>query len=222
MKIKYISQAWLVLVLALSFGGALAGVDVWLQPRIAANKLAATIDEIPTLVPLADKAVSERYLPVEVTVGEGKLKTTYEAFWALDKDSKPRGWVIKASGAGFADKIELLIGVDPKCEVITGLSILNQKETPGVGNKIEDLGDQKKPGFLWQFYNYGHHADQPLTVTTASPKMNEYNKIKAVTGATISSRSVCNIINEALSKQLRTALTKALADGPTSRPAKKE
>ncbi len=222
MKIKYISQAWLVLVLAVSFGGALAGVDEWLQPRIKANKLAATINEIPTLVPHADKAVSERYLPVEVTVGEGKFQTTYEVFWALDKDSNPLGWVIKATGAGFADKIELLIGVDAKCEVITGLSILDQKETPGLGNKIENVGDENQRGFLWQFRKYGHHADEPLAVTTASPKMNEFNKIKAVTGATISSRSVCNIINEALSGQLRTALAEALTDGPTSRPAKKE
>jgi Na+-translocating ferredoxin:NAD+ oxidoreductase subunit G len=222
MKVKYISQAWLVLVLALSFGGALAGVDVWLQPRIAANKLAATIDEIPKLVPGADKAVSEQYQPKEVTVGEGKFKTTYEAFWALDGNSTPLGWVIKASGAGFADKIELLIGVDPMCKVITGLSILDQKETPGLGNKIEDVGDRSKPGFLWQFRKYGHHADEPLAVTTASPKMNEFNKIQAVTGATISSRSVCNIINEALSVQLRTALAEALIKGPASRPAKKE
>mgnify|MGYP001286469576 CR=1 FL=1 len=37
MKVKYISQAWLVILLSLSFGGALAGVDVWLAPLIEAN-----------------------------------------------------------------------------------------------------------------------------------------------------------------------------------------
>jgi len=221
MKVKYISQAWLVLLLSLSFGGALAGVDVWLAPRIAKNKLDATIKKISILVSGADNAVSGRYKPVEVVVGEGKFKTTYEAFWAMDDAGKPRGWVIKASGQGFADKIELLIGVDAKCEVIKGLSILSQKETPGLGNKIEDLGDEKKPGFLWQFH-YGHRANQPLTVTTASPKPNEFNKIKAVGGATISSRSVCNIVNDALSEQLRTALVEALKKGPTLRPVKKE
>lgn len=221
MKVKYISQAWLVLVLALSFGGALAGVDVWLQPRIAANKLAATIEKIPMLVPGADKDVSARYLPVEVAVGQGRTRTVYDVFWALDDESNPRGWVIRASGAGFADKIELLIGVDAKCEVITGLRILDQKETPGLGNKIEDVGDERKPGFLRQFV-WGHRADRPLAVTTASPKEKDFNKIEAVAGATISSRSVCNIVNDALSGQLRTALAEALKEGPTSRPAKKE
>jgi len=221
MKVKYISQAWLVLMLALSFGAALAGVDVWLKPRIEANKLAATIEKIPILVPGADKAVSERYLPEEVTVGEGRFKTTYDVFWALDGESRPRGWVVKASGQGFADKIELLIGVDAKCELITGLSILDQKETPGLGNKIADLGDEKNPGFLWQF-RLGHRANRPLTVTTVSPKETDFNRIKAVTGATISSRSVCGIVNDALSVQLRAALAEALTRGPTSRPANKE
>jgi electron transport complex protein RnfG len=221
MKVKYISQAWLVILLSLSFAGTLAGVDVWLAPRIEANKLAATIGKISTLVGGAENKVSGRYLPVKVVVGEGKSKTTYEAFWAMSKDDKPRGWVIKASGPGFADKIELLIGVDAECRTITGLSILSQKETPGLGNKIEDLGDQDKPGFLRQFY-YGHRADQPLTVTKASPKAKDFNKIKAVTGATISSTAVCTIVNEALSEPLRAALAEALKKGPTPRTGGKE
>jgi electron transport complex protein RnfG len=224
MKAKYISQAWLVILLSLSFAGTLAGVDVWLAPRIEANKLAATIDKIPDLVPGADKAASAeavraKYSPVPVTVGEGKFKTTYEAFWAMDKSGKPLGWVIKASGQGFADKIELLIGVDAECRTITGLSILSQKETPGLGNKIEE-GNEGKPGFLTQF-RHGLRADEPLTATTSTPDKGS-NKIGAVSGATISSRSVCNIVNDAMSKQLRTALVDALKKGPTSRPVQKE
>ncbi len=225
MKVKYISQAWLVILLSLSFGGALAGVDVWLAPRIEANKLAATLDEIPKLVPGSDKAASAeavraKYSPVPVTVGEGKFKTTYDAFRAVDDANKPLGWVIRASGPGFADKIELLIGMDAQCKTITGLSILDQKETPGLGNKISDLGDTDKPGFLWQFTN-GLRADRPLAVTTSSPEKDS-NKIKAVAGATISSRSVANIVNDALSEQLRTALVDALKRGPAPRAGGKE
>ncbi len=219
MKVKYISQAWLVLVLALSFGAALAGVDIWLGPRIRANKLAATIEKIPHLVPGADKSVSEDCEPLEVEIGP---RTVYKVFWAMDANSNPLGWVVNASGAGFADKIELLIGMDAKCEVITGLAILDQKETPGLGNKIEDVGDKDKKGFLWQFNHYGHRAGRSLTVTKASPKNGDYNKIQAVVGATISSRSVCDIVNEALTPQLRTALAAALKEGPTTRPAEKE
>jgi len=78
----------------------------------------------------------------------------------------------------------------------------------GDGHKIE-VGNAKKKGFLWQFFHHRPRADQPLAVTKASPKADEpgaANKIKAVTGATISSRSVCDIINEALSGELRQKL----------------
>jgi Na+-translocating ferredoxin:NAD+ oxidoreductase subunit G len=220
MKVKYISQAWLVLLLSLSFGGTLAAVDVWLAPRIEANKLAASLDMVPELVVGADKPASEKYEPVSVTVGEGKFKTTYDAFWAMSKDDKPLGWVIKASGQGFADKIELLIGVDSQVRNITGLRVLSQKETPGLGNKIEDVGTSEKPAFLNQFER-GLRADAPVGVTTADPEKGS-NKIKAVTGATISSRAVSTIVNEALTPQLRAALAAAVKAGPKPRSKAKE
>ena len=220
MKVKYISQAWLVILLSLSFGGALAGVDVWLAPLIEANMLAATIDKISTLVPGANNTVSARYDPVPVTVGEGKFKTTYKAFWATDDKGKPLGWVIKTSGAGFADKIELLIGVDSQVGTITGLRVLSQKETPGLGNKIEEVGSADKPAFLMQFEK-GIKADKPVGAIKDTPVPGS-NKIKAVTGATISSAAICTIVNEALTPQLRSALVKALKDGPKLRQKAKE
>ena len=215
MKNNYIGQAWLVLVLALCFGAALAGVETWLKPKIDANKLAATLDQIANLVPDANAAESARIAkdpnwgPVTVAVGEGDAAGTYEAFRAMDAGARQVGWVIKASGKGFADKIELLIGLDANAQTITGLHVLDQKETPGLGNKITVKGDPKNQGFLWQFFHHRPRADQPLAVTKASPKADEpgaANKIKAVTGATISSRSVCDIINEALSGELRQKL----------------
>jgi electron transport complex protein RnfG len=220
MKIRYISQAWLVILLSLSFGGALAGIDYALKDRIKDNMLAATISKISTLVPGADNDVSKRYKPVEVDVGEGKFKTTYDAFWATDDKGKPLGWVIKASGPGFADKIELLIGVDSQVAAITGLRVLSQKETPGLGNKIEDVGSADKPAFLMQFEK-GIKADKPVGAIKETPAPGS-NKIKAVTGATISSAAICTIVNEALTPQLRSALVKALKDGPKLRQKAKE
>ncbi len=214
MRNSYIGQAWLVLVLALCFGAALAGVETWLRPRIDANKLAATIREIPRLVEGADPNASAAEEPVVVILGNGRDRTRYEAFRALARQAVEDnaglqaeqivqiGWVIKASGKGFADKIELLIGTDESVESITGLAILEHKETPGLGNEIEEMGTEAKHGFLWPFFHWGPRADRPLVVVTgASPKMDDQgseNRIQAVSGATISSRSVCDIINETL------------------------
>ncbi len=222
MKIGYLKQAWLVLTLALGFGGALAGVEVWLRPRIEANKLEATIKRIPKLVDGASASVSAQFRPEMVTVGEGAARTTYEVFWAISEDAQQMGWVVHASGKGFADTIELLIGLDPSAEEILGVSILDQKETPGLGNEIADVGTPKDKGFLWQFYHYGFRADEPLVVTTASPKITEGNRVKAVTGATISSKAVAEILNDALSKELRRKLSAARGRGPVRRDAPAE
>jgi len=51
---KYIRQAWLVLALALAFGGVLAGVQVTLGPKIEVNKQNETYRQIPALVPGAN------------------------------------------------------------------------------------------------------------------------------------------------------------------------
>ena len=175
MKKSYIAQAWLVICLALCFGAALAAVETALSDRIQANKLAKTLSKIPQLVPGAEQGQA-------ATVAGRKV---YRAM-AADKQV---GWVVPADGQGFADKIELLIGLDNTAEVITGLAVLAQKETPAVGNKIENAD--------WRSQFAGKKAAEPLTVSKARPTGNE---ILAVSGATISSSSVCEIVNRAVAE----------------------
>jgi len=176
MKDNYIVQAWLVIVLGLVFGGVLAGVQVQLSGRIAANKLAETLDQIPALVPGArggrqDEVAGQR------------------AFRALAGE-RQIGWVIPCGGQGFADRIELLVGVDIRVERITGLYVLEQKETPGLGNKIVEAG--------WRRQFAGKTAGEELEVTKRGARR-DY-EIDAVTGATISSESVCRIVSQTLER----------------------
>jgi electron transport complex protein RnfG len=96
--------------------------------------------------------------------------------------------VVKSSGSGYADKIELLVGLDADADTISGLFILDQKETPGLGNKVIETG--------WRKQFIGKPVADALAVTkTGASKPIE---IDAVTGATISSDSVVQIINTAL------------------------
>ncbi len=173
MKNNFIVQAWLVILLAIVFGSGLAGIQLGLSERIEANKLAETLEQIPLLVPEAD-------------TGQQEIIETGKVYRALSGDQTV-GWVIPCSGQGFADVIEILIGVNADMTQITGLYIIGQKETPGLGNKIvEDV---------WRNQFQGKDALQPLTVTKVEPGGNE---IKAVTGATISSVSVCDIVNKTI------------------------
>jgi len=170
---SYLSQAWLVLVLALAFGASLAGVQMALSGRIAQNKLDETLSQVPNLVPGADSG--------RASVVDGR-----DVYRALAGDTLV-GWVIPASGQGFADRIELLIGIDATLQQITGLYVLDQKETPGLGNFIVEDG--------WRAQFAGKSTDAPITVTKAAASG---QAIKALTGATISSQSVCDIVNRTL------------------------
>ena len=98
------------------------------------------------------------------------------------------GWVVGASGQGFADRIELLIGLSARGDTITGLYVLEQKETPGLGSKI--TGD-----FQEQFAR--KDPAKGLEVTKDKPAEGA-NQIRAIAGATVSTRSVCDIVNAAL------------------------
>jgi len=177
----YIRQAWLVLILAACFGAALAVVHIAWQGRINENKRNEIYDQIPLLVPGADKELTEK-----LSIDGGEV---YKAF-AGSTDGQPVhvGWVVPAYGRGFVDRIELLIGLNAPADTITGLYVLEQKETPGLGSKITGK-------FREQFARTD--PAEPLEITKAAPK-EATNQIRAVAGATVSSRSVCEIVNAAL------------------------
>ena len=179
----YLRQAWLVILLALLYGAALAGVQTTLGPKIAENKRNETYGVIPTLVPGAAK---EQTVEVTVTDADGKVHRVYRAVAA---DGAAKGWVLPAGGQGFADRIELLIGLDASVETITGMYVLDQRETPGLGNFI--AGEDFRAQFV------GKSSDNPIVVvkSDATPQGNE---IRALTAATISSDSVAAIVNEAV------------------------
>lgn len=186
----YIRQAWLVILLALLYGGALAGVQSTLGPLIEENRRKETYDTIPELVPGANKQNTRQ---VTVTAPDGKQQTLYQANAA---DGTQKGWVLPAGGLGFAGRIDLLIGLDPNLSTITGLGVLEQKETPGLGDKIQ------QPSFRRHFR--GQPTDRTLRVVkpseTADPETRIDGQIVAVTGATISSEGVARIVNRAIDK----------------------
>jgi len=194
LKNSNFAQAWLILVLALIFGAALAAVQVNLSGIIAANKLNETLERVPELVfgAAAAAGMTSQNASVDITPGtvtvRKDIKTSYYNLFRVTHEGKLAGWVVKAGGQGYADKIEIIIGLDPGADTITGLFVLQQKETPGLGNKITF------PRWRNQFIR--KKTGTPLVVT--KDKSQTPNAIDAVTGATISSRSVTGIVNRTI------------------------
>ena len=202
-------QAWLVLVLAVGFGVSLAGVQIALGPVIEQNKINETLEKVPELVlgselaaKMAGQDQSLEIVPRQVEVQKAARSKFYSVYEARYQDQR-KGWVVKTKGQGYADTIELLLGLSPDLSTITGLFVLDQKETPGLGNKI--ITDQWRGQFI------DAPADGNLVVVKTGKT--QPGQIDAVTGATISSKSVTALVNTAIS-DVRTKLTDgSVADG---------
>ncbi|MFQ6037900.1 MAG: FMN-binding protein [Candidatus Aminicenantales bacterium] len=165
-------------------GAFLAGVGVLTKERIALNKKREIEAAIIKVVP---GAVQNRklYEEEDLTVYAGE-----------DPSGEILGYAVHATGVGFQDKITLMFGVDAAIAKIRALTILEQRETPGLGAKITD-----RDVFL-RFWE-DRDASGALTLRkppAASPEDLAPNEINTITGATISSTKVLDIVNLSLER----------------------
>jgi electron transport complex protein RnfG len=172
---RFLSDSWLVLVLGTAFSVALAAAQTALAPRIEANRQAALTSAVLEVVP-GTLRFTERH------VG---LRTVYECF---DAEGRPLGWAIPASDFGFQDRIHVVFGLSLDARSVLGLSVVENKETPGLGNRIgEDA---------WRAQYAGLDASQAVTVVKR-PRRDESREVQAISGATISSQAVTRMVNDA-------------------------
>jgi len=173
----FLKQVWLVLLLALVLSGSLALVDASLQPRIDANQQDRLQQAVFEVVPEGKSSQLERVADQPV-------------YRVLGSDGQTVvGWAIPTETVGFADKIRMIIGLSADARSITGLTILDSRETPGLGDKITtDWRDQ----FVGQ--------PTEATLEVVKPGRTAAHPIDAITGATISSKAVTQGVNQQLAK----------------------
>jgi len=99
------------------------------------------------------------------------------------------GYAIPGAGPGFQDTIRLLYGYLPAERRIAGMRVLDSRETPGLGDKI-----YKDAHFVAEFRDL---AVDPEIAAVKKDTKTAPHQIDAITGATISSKAVVRIINEA-------------------------
>lgn len=129
-----------------------------------------------------------------------KPESTYYA--GYDKNEKLVGYAIDAAGQGYADIIRVLYGYDPKEQILIGFQVLESKETPGLGDKIEK--DQR---FIDNFkaLDVSLTNDRKLKNKVITVKQGEKQnpwEIDGITGATISSRAIGKIIGVSTAKDV--------------------
>lgn len=125
----------------------------------------------------------------------GKAEAGQLFYAGYNEQGELVGIALEASGMGFADILRVLYGYDPRKQAVIGFYVLESKETPGLGDKIE-----KDPKFLGNFEALDVSLDEgasgiknKVTLVKPGEKENPW-EIDAITGATISSRAIGNII----------------------------
>ena len=96
-----------------------------------------------------------------------------------------------AGEPGFQDVVRLIFGYDYATSTLLGMKVLESKETPGLGDKIE-----KDMAFVTQFDG----VTTPLMGVKPRDGTGDPHEIDMITGATISSRTVIKVINNAITR----------------------
>lgn len=118
-------------------------------------------------------------------------------FAGYDQQNNLVGIAVDARGQGFQDVIRILYGYSFEKQAIIGFVVLESKETPGLGDKIE-----KDENFLRNFEALdvsltpdGSTVANPIVAVKNGTKTESW-QLDAITGATISSNAIANILQK--------------------------
>jgi len=164
------------------------------RPVIEANRAAALERAVFAVLPEATARLTFALTPAGgfAPAADAAGERIHAGF---DQAGSLVGVAIEARGMGYADTISLLYGYAPERDAIVGMQVLTSKETPGLGNKIET-----DPGFLANFDALDVRLDDSGTSllnpieTVKKGKKTEPWQIDGITGATVSSKAIGNIL----------------------------
>ena len=167
-------------------------------PRVTRLKAEALEKAISKVIPGTEKTKAFQYVENNGFSAIGGSEATGKIIYAgYDNNGKLTGVAIEASGMGYADVIRILYGYDFAKQTVVGFYVLESKETPGLGDKIE-----KDENFLANFIALDaslnddlNNLKNKITPVKSGTKKNNW-EVDCITGATISSRTIGEIIGE--------------------------
>ncbi len=166
------------------------------RPVIARNQAEALERAIFEVLPEAKTSVTfhladDRFEPGD-SDGVGEL-----VYAGYGDGGELVGVALEARGMGYQDTIRVLYGYAPVDDAVVGLKVLESKETPGLGDKIE-TDDVFRRNF--ERLDVSLSADfsavvHPIEVVKPGQKTEAW-QIDGITGATISSVAIGNILRQ--------------------------
>ncbi len=169
--------------------------------RIEANREAAFRRSLSEVFDSVDSPEFELLAPASIPV-----------YRVMVSGGRTRGYAARIVTAGYGGDITMLVGVGTDLESITGLAIVEDVETPGLGARIEE------EQFRLQFE--GLDVDRPIVYVKNRDADFSKNQIEAISGATISTDAVVSGINASLDEAVAEMRKRVRGDESESGSAK--
>jgi electron transport complex protein RnfG len=189
------------LVATLGVAGMLAGLLLVFVDQATRGPIAAHRRE--ALSRAVREVLKEPARVESLRVGSARLEREDEVHYEVDSEALDRvfvgydgegravGFAVAYEKAGFQDAVRLIFGYDPRTKKLLGLKVLESKETPGLGDKIE-----KDLAWVAQFDG----TVAPVQAVKPGKGSGKPDEVDTITGATISSKAVVDIVNLALGR----------------------
>ena len=188
--------------------GALCALLIVMTYEGTADRIAQLKDEalqqaVFSVLP-GTASTQQFYINADQTISTTPSDNAATIFAGYDANGEFTGVAVEASGRGYADVIRILYGYDPVNEKVIGFYVLESKETPGLGDKIE-----KDESFLANFQSLDVELNESgdelknEVITVKSGEKTEEWQVDGITGATISSRAIGAMINTSANERLQ-------------------
>jgi electron transport complex protein RnfG len=134
----------------------------------------------------------------EEVAGAGSVVDIFPAY----KNGELWAVAFEMTGKGYGGEIGVIVGIDVASEELLGIGITTHKETPGLGARVEEKAFRK------EFAG--------LDLSGEAKVKADGGDVDAVSGATISSRGVCEAVTQAFdfySENKQSILARARREG---------
>lgn len=177
---KFVMPALVLTVICVVVAGLVSGASLLTRDAIAAQEASAADEAKRSVLPAAAQfvAIDEAEAPMQQSAAQ-------ESYKALDAAGETIGFVFVTTGTGYGGEIRVMTGLDA-AGVVTGVVLLSDDETPGLGKKAE------QEDFRAQYV--GKDVSEYTVVKGDAAADGE---ISAITSATITSRAVTSAVNDA-------------------------
>lgn len=177
-----------MIIITIIFVGILAALYHSTKARVTQYQELELKTSILSVFDLSSDQIEEDYSRYITEKKENDI-----LYYIAQKDQEVLGYAFMINGKGLWGSIQAIVSYTPDFSQIIGFRILNQSETPGLGARITEAW------FMDQFKKRPLIKDHQINIfslISENDAVKNDQEIKQITGATLSSKSIVNMIND--------------------------